>query len=148
MAKTLSTSLTASLLAFISGCSYIPFSAGELSGTVTQAPADWSEIAAPKVIRLETNPTDPYSVKLWIIGHEDKLYVHAGANRATWVEHIEVDPRVRVLIGDKLFELTAERVASQDEFDAFSELYKAKYGNRPRNGKADEAYLYNLRQRG
>lgn len=136
--------LTAGLLAFISGCNYLPFSSGELTGTLTPAPADWTEVAAPKVIRLETNPVDPYSVKLWIIGSDDKLYVHAGANRATWVEHIEVDPRVRVLIGDALFELTAERVTTQEEFDAFSELYKTKYGNRPRNGDVVEAYLYNL----
>ena len=144
----MSRTLTASLLAFISGCSYIPFSAGELEGTLTPPPADWTEVAAPKVIRLETNPAEPYSVKLWIVGEGDKLYVHAGANRTTWVEHIDVDPRVRVLIEDALFELQAERVTSQEEFDAFAATYKTKYGNRPRNGNVDEAYLFNLTPRG
>lgn len=137
-------SMIAALLAFLSGCNYIPISGGKLDGELTEPPGDWTDVASAKIIRLETNPQDPYSVKLWILGVGADLYVHAGATRTTWVEHIEVDPNVRLLIGEKLYELRAERVTSQDEFDAMALPYKAKYGNAPRNPNIDEAYLFKL----
>ena len=101
-------------------------------------------VASADVIQLETNSQAPYSVKLWIIGDGPNLYVHAGANRATWVEHMEVDPSVRVLIDGALYELRAQRVTTQTEFDAFSDLYEVKYGRRPRNENVGEAYLFRL----
>jgi len=134
----------ATLILLLAGCDLIPFSSGELRGTVTQPPGDWTEVAATSVIQLETNPAQPYSVKLWIIGDDANLYVHAGANRATWVEHMETDPRVRLLIDNALYELRSERITSQAEFDAFSDLYEEKYGNRPRNENVGEAYLFRL----
>ena len=136
--------LAIALLTLLAGCDWIPFSGGQLQGTATPVPADWTTVAAANVIQLETNPEDPYSVKLWIIGDGPNLYVHAGANRATWVEHMDTDPRVRVLIDGALFELRAERVTTQAEFDAFSNLYEAKYGNPQRNGNVGEAYLFRL----
>ncbi len=105
---------------------------------------DWTEVASAEVIELETNPADPYSVKLWIIGMGPNLYVHAGANRATWVEHIEQDANVRLLIEASLYELSAVRVENAEEFAAFADLYEVKYGNRPRNENVTEAYLFRL----
>lgn len=137
-------SLVAATLAFLSGCSYIPISGGKLEGVLTEPPADWTQTASAKIIRLETNPDDPYSVKLWILGVGSDLYVHAGAKRTTWVEHIEENPNVRLLIDDRLFELHAERVTSQEEFDAMAAPYKEKYGNAPRNPDIKEAYLFRL----
>lgn len=135
---------TLALLVLLGGCEYIPFSSGQLQGTAAPVPTSWTEVASPNVIELETNPAAPYSVKLWIIGDGPNLYVHAGANRATWVEHMETDPRVRVLIDEALYELRGERVTTQAEFDAFSDLYETKYGNRPRNENVAEAYLFRL----
>ena len=123
---------------------FVPLAGGALSGRFTPPPGDWSEVARPEVIRLETNPAEPYSVKLWIIGVGSNLYVHAGANRAAWIEHLEADPQVKVLIGEALYELSAERVTSQAEFDDFAGTYDQKYGNRPRNENVNEAYLYRL----
>lgn len=136
--------LFAGLALIISGCGYIPFSGGKLDGTPSPNPADWTEVAAADVIELETNPTDPYSVKLWIVGMGPRLYVHAGANRTTWVEHIEVEPKVRVLIEGKLYDLRAIQVHDQAEFAAFAAAYESKYGNRPRNENIAEIYLYRL----
>ena len=85
---------------------------------------------------------------LWIIGMGDVAYVHAGTNRATWVEHIEVDPNVRLKVGNNIYELKAVRVETQEEFDALSDVYEVKYGNRPRNENVDEAYLFKLVKRG
>ncbi len=136
------------ILLFTTGCDLIPFSSGQLEGTLTPPPSDWSEVAKADVIQLETQPNDPYSVKLWVIGEGPDLYVHAGANRANWVEHIDVDPNVRLLIGEALYELQAQRVETQSEFDAFADVYELKYGNRPRNENVGEAYLFRLRPRG
>ena len=126
------------------GCEYIPFSGSELEGTVAAAPSNWSEVAQARVVRLETNPTEPYSVKLWIVGLGPALYVHAGANRTTWVENIEADPNVRLLIEDNIYELRALQVTDAATFKQFSDAYEVKYGNRPRNENIDEVYLYRL----
>lgn len=142
-------SLTLTAVLCLSACAdFIPFSGGQLEGTPTPVPADWTTAAAADVIQLETNPSEPYSVKLWIVGMGAELYVHAGANRATWVEHIEIDPAVRLLIGETLYELRAVRVQSAEEFKTFSDAYEIKYGNRPRNENVAEAYLFRLEPRG
>ena len=82
-----------------------------------------------------------------VIGMGPYLYVHAGANRAAWVEHMEVDPLVRMLIEDRLYELRAARVEDQSEFARFADVYETKYGNRPRNENVAEAYLFRLSAR-
>ncbi|MAE95466.1 MAG: hypothetical protein CL910_12465 [Deltaproteobacteria bacterium] len=71
-------------------------------------------------------------------------YVHAGANRSTWVENMEADPRVRLRADDSIYELVASRVEAQEEFDRFSDAYEQKYGRRPRNENVAEAYLFRL----
>ena len=141
--------LTITTLLLLAGCSdHIPFSGGELEGALSPAPNDWSDVAQADIVQLETQPDDPYSVKLWVIGMGPVLYVHAGANRATWVEHIEANPDVRLLIGESLYELRASRVEDGEEFKTFSDAYEIKYGNRPRNEDVSEAYLFRLEPRG
>jgi hypothetical protein len=120
---------------------------GELDGTRASVPSDWSSTDEVSTIQLETNPEDPYSVNIWAVGIEDRLYVHAGANRATWVEYMESDPDVRVRIDETIYELVATRVEDQAEFDAFADAYDAKYGVRPRNENVEEVYLFHLRAR-
>ena len=134
--------------AWLTGCSeYLPFAAGTLDGERASQPFDFPAMGAPDVIQLETNPTDPYSINLWVIGAPNHAYVHAGANRATWVEHIEADPSVRLKSGSAVYELHAERVISRAEFASFSDAYEAKYGNPPRNENVQEAYLFRLTAR-
>lgn len=128
----------------LAACEYLPFSGGELIGELAPTPADWGATAAVDVIELETNGTDPYSVKLWVVAIDGALYVHAGANRTTWVENIEQDADVRLLVAELLYELRAERVTGAAEFARFSDLYESKYGRRPRNENVDEVYLYRL----
>ncbi|MEM9621481.1 MAG: hypothetical protein AAF993_07530 [Pseudomonadota bacterium] len=139
--------LLLSTLLVLGGCGYIPFSSGALQGTVTPPPSDWTNAADPSIIELETNPAEPYSVKLWVIGLGPAAYVHAGANRTTWVEHIESNPDVRLLVDNNLYELRATRVTSAEEFNTFSDAYESKYGNRPRNENVNEAYLFRLTAR-
>ena len=137
----------AGVLLILAGCDLVPFSGGQLSGLASPLPDDWSELAQIDVVQLETRPADPYSVKLWVIGMGAKLYVHAGANRAAWVEHIEANAHVRLLVEGALYDLRAVRVEDPAEFAAFSDAYEIKYGNRPRNENVSEAYLYRLEPR-
>jgi len=118
-----------------------------LEGSVAPVPANWAFTDEVDTIQLETRPDDPYSVNIWVIALGEHLYVHAGANRSTWVEHMEADPNVRLRVGGSIYELGAARVEAQDEFDRFSDAYEAKYGRRPRNENVDEAYLFRLTAR-
>jgi len=120
---------------------------GALDGSSSPSPNDWSWTDEVSTIQLETRPEDPYSVNIWIVADRDKLYIHAGANRATWIEHMEVNDAVRVQVEDRIFDLSATRVEDQQEFDDFSDGYEKKYGVRPRHDSVQEAYLYRLMAR-
>ena len=117
---------------------------GALEGKEVAVPTSWTFSDDVSTVQLETNPADPYSVNIWAVGIEDRLYIHAGANRTTWVEHLEADSAVRVRIEDDIYPLRSARVTEQSEFDAFAEVYEEKYGNRPRNEDVGEAYLFRL----
>lgn len=117
---------------------------GELEGRVAPAPESWSFTDEVDTIQLETRPDEPYSVNIWVVALDPHLYVHAGANRSEWVEHMEDDPAVRLRVGDAIYELVARRVTEQSEFDRFSDAYEGKYGRRPRNEIVSEAYLFRL----
>lgn len=132
---------------FLSGCDFIPFSGGKLDGDIKPIPDGWPEVTEADVIEIETNPNEPYSVKLWVIVMDDKPYIHAGANRATWVEHLESNPELILGHEGSLYELAAVRVTNDAEFKALREIYKDKYGNYPRNSNIGEIYLYRLEPR-
>lgn len=123
------------------------FAGGALEGKVAATPESWVFTDEVDTVQFETRPSDPYSVNIWATAVGPYLYVHAGATRATWVEHMEKDPRVRIKIEETIYELDAVRVEDQDEFDRFSKAYEAKYGWAPRNGSVVEAYLFRLAPR-
>jgi hypothetical protein len=129
----------------LAGCGpFLVIPGGQLDGVSAAPPTDWSFTNEVDTVQLETNPEDPYSVNIWAVGMGPLLYVHAGANRAAWVEHMEADPRVRIRIEEKIYTLKASRVEGEDEFARFSDAYEGKYGSRPRNEDVTEAYLFRL----
>jgi hypothetical protein len=123
------------------------FSGGKLDGTTAAVPDDWSFTDAVNTVQLETNPDDPYSVNIWVIAIGETLYVHAGANRAAWVEDIEADADVTIRVDQTLYPLRASRVEDAAEFARFSAAYEQKYERRPRNENVAEAYLFRLTAR-
>jgi len=149
MIKTVVFVLALLLTASCAGCGgpFVLFPGGALEGPTVATPDGWSFTDDVDTVQLETRPDDPYSVNIWVIAIDEHLYVHAGANRATWVENMEADPNVRVRVNDSIYELAASRVDSQEEFDRFSDAYEKKYGRRPGNESATEAYLFRLRAR-
>ena len=132
--------------ALLLGCDgpFVLLPGGQLDGTPAPPPESWAFTDEVDTIQLETNPADPYSVNIWVIALGEGLYVHAGATRATRVEHMEVDPKVRLRVEGRIYELAAARVADQAEFDRFADAYERKYGRRPRNESVQEAYLFRL----
>ena len=143
------TALSLLLTAPIAGCGrpFLLLPGGALEGETVVVPPSWSFTDAVSTVQLETRPADPYSVNIWATAVGDSLYVHAGASRSTWVEHIEADPNVRLRVDDSIYELAAARVVAQEEFDRFSDAYEKKYDRRPRNENAAEVYLFRLRPR-
>jgi hypothetical protein len=142
-------SLAIVLAAALVGCGrpLLLLPGGALEGTPAAAPESWSFTDEVDTIQLETNPAEPYSVNLWVVALDEHLYIHAGANRSAWVEHLEADPNVRLRVDDSIYELVSSRVEAQEEFDRFSDAYDRKYGMRPRNGDVAEAYLFRLAAR-
>lgn len=120
---------------------------GELEGQTAAAPADWSFSDDVSTVQIETNPEDPYSVNIWAAGVGSSLYLHAGGNRTTWVEHLEADPNIRVRVDDKIYELAGTRVKSTEEYKTFADAYEVKYGLRPLNENIDEIYVIRLETR-
>ena len=129
------------------GCHYLPFSSGKLSGKVAPFPEDWETIIEAQIIQLETNPSDPYSVNLWIVNIENRPYVYAGDNYATWAKNIDSDSRVVLKSGNNVYKLNAKRVLDGEFFEKFASAWEEKYGNRPSNENYEETYLFRLSKR-
>jgi hypothetical protein len=136
-------------LVSVAGCGgpFVLLPGGALDGQAAEVPESWSFTDSVDTVQLETNPVDPYSVNIWAVGLGENVYVHAGANRAAWVENMEADPQVRLQVDDSIYELAAARVEVQQEFDLFSDAYEQKYGRRPGNEDVGEAYLFRLAAR-
>src|SRR5262245_41755415 len=88
-----------------------PFPAGPLvAGEVAPAP-DWSSVASIQTLELEVAPDAPRSVTTWFLVVDGVLYVpSADAASKTWPNQVVQDPRVRVRIDGKIYELAAKRV--------------------------------------
>ena len=122
-----------------------PLPGGELNGTLSAPPSDWSRSAPEDTIQLETRPQDPYSVNLWIVGLERGAYVAAGRGEdSKWVKHIEADPNVRLRIGDRLYELRAVPVTDEAELESFSQGLEAKYDFEASPEQRDQARIFRL----
>ncbi len=112
-----------------------PLSGGALRGALTTSPVpDWSFTAEHDTVQLETHPDDPYSVNTWCVGVADRLYVPTSMIRGPmspaereWVKYATADPRVRIRIGDALYEREAVRVTDAVEYGAARAALASKY---------------------
>ena len=102
------------------------FAGGALAGTVYPVPDDWAHAAAEEVVQLETRPADPYSVNVWGVGVGAYFYV-ATDSATTWAQAMAEDPRVRLRVAERVYPLSASRVADAAELDAVVAAYVAKY---------------------
>ena len=118
---------------------------GALSGDVTSLPDNWAFTDEVETVQLETRPSDPYSVNIWVVAVADKLYVVAGSGmETTWAQHIESDDRVRLRVGDAIYELRATQDNDEASRDAFLAGAKQKYDFDPEGEDTDNAIVYRL----
>ena len=121
---------------------------GELSGEVVTVPEDWSFTDAVDTVQLETRPDDPYSVNVWMVVAGGVPYIAAGGGaESAWPTHIAADPRVRLRVGERLYELRAVRTDAEAERTAFMEAASAKYDFDPSGEDTDAAVLFRLEPR-
>jgi hypothetical protein len=115
-------------LAGLLGCgplSWIP--GGAIGGTPKPGPPDWSFSDAVETVQLETRPGDPYSVNVWGVGLGSRFYVAASSRESAWARNIVADPRVRLRVGEDLFELRAIPTDDPAEIAAFAAGLERKY---------------------
>jgi len=124
------------LLLALPGCSPIgPFPGGHLSGELgPRNIEDWSFAADEERLQLETRPEDPYSVNTWFVALGPSLYLATSpiagptdpAERG-WVANVLQDPRVRIRLGDQIYERVANRLSDTSESAKALEALKTKY---------------------
>lgn len=118
---------------------------GKLSGTVKPVPSDWSFTSEIDVVQLETRPENPYSVNVWGVGLGPNFYVMSGeVAKSSWAQNIAANPKVRLRIGDDLYELRAERVEDDAELDRLLDAVKTKYDYEVEAGQRDAAAAFRL----
>ena len=105
-----------------------PIPGGELDGVEFPWPDDWEFTNAEENVLLQTNPNDPYSVTIWCVTLNDKLYFAAANTESTWVLNMAENPQVILSVGGKLIEGRAERIGSDSsEVNDVIQAYLKKY---------------------
>jgi len=138
----------------LAGCGPLgPLSGGTLGGPVHAQPVgDWAFVDAEHTCQLETNPAAPYSVNIWCLGDGARLYVPTSMIRGpkspgerAWVVNVGADPRVRIRIGDEIYERVAVRVGDAAEYDAARSALEKKHGLDPADRDPDrEIWIFRL----
>ena len=146
------------------GCApFLVFPGGELRGTPNSSVIDdWGLTDEVEFVQIETRPDHPYSVQVYGVGSGNAFYVASqgwrgalgSTHRARWIDHLAEDPRIRLLVGETLYELTAVRVEDDEEVERVRQLFLTKYGDdaeswgfwrgRKEAQRASEAFVYRL----
>lgn len=120
---------------------------GELSGTPRPVPESWAFTDDVETFILETRPESPYSVNVWAVAAGEHLYIAAGDKENAWAGYIAADSRVRVKVGDGIFELQATAVSDEPERALFLAAVKKKYDFEPEPDQAEASMLFRLEPR-
>ena len=125
----------------------ILMSGGELQGRSAVTPELWTFSEATGLAQLETRPEDPYSVNIAYVQLDGQLYVYAGDTKTRWVEHIDQNPLVRILIEESIYPVQAIRVTDADELAAFATQWSNRSMMQRDPMQFDEVWLYRLEPR-
>ena len=108
-----------------------------LSGELGAGPVrDWSFSDATEEILVETRTWYgiPHSVTIWGATQGGHFYLPSlyydeeeFPNARFWNRNVIRDPRVRVKIGERLFDGTAELVTNESEWNRAAEAFRRKY---------------------
>lgn len=132
----------------LTGCDPMgPLPGGALAGEVKTPPDDWAMIEEIETVQLETNPDDPYSVNLWVVSLDSELYIAAGGGETRWSKHISIDPKVRLRINHKIYELRASSVDDNEELEEVRRAYVDKYAMESDSAQFNDSRVFRLDQR-
>lgn len=102
-----------------------------LTGEVAESvPEDWSFTDAHPEIAIEVSPPYliPHSVTIWCAQVDGDLYVAArNPEDKRWPGWVEDEPRVRLGIGDTVYEVRLHRLDDPERIARVREAYAAKY---------------------
>ncbi|MCZ6640671.1 MAG: hypothetical protein O7G86_12585 [Gammaproteobacteria bacterium] len=136
------------IVVVLSGCDPLgPLPGGALTGEAKTPPDDWALLAEIETIQLETNPDDPYSVNLWVVSVESRLYIAAGGGETKWSAHFSTDPNVRLRIDPNIYELRATPVDNHKELDEVRQAYVDKYAMKSDSPQFDDSTVFRLDRR-
>lgn len=123
-----------------------------LTGERGPAPTDWSFTDKYPTIYIQTR-TDyvlPHSVTITCVAYHGQLYLtsvfRAGSpfpQGKRWTVNVLRDPRVRLKIGDQIYDETVALVTDRAERDAVLEAKARKYPNQ-RIDKTSSVYLFHV----
>ena len=142
------------LAAMVLGCGPLgPIPGGRLRGDVAPPPLDWSSMADVRQAQLETRPEDPHSINIWLGVVGGRLYVTSSLilgpddpNERDWVQHVLADPRVRLRIDGRVYELNAVRVQDPVLVETVRSTMIDKYEVEP-DAHSDAAWVFQLAPR-
>lgn len=119
------------------GCGPVgPIPGGALRGDVGSVTSvDWAKATKTENAQLETRPNDPHSVNTWFAPVGGQLYIPtsmiSGPNHPdgrSWVAHVATDDRVRIRLGEIVYERRAVRVPDDSpEYWAARNALEARY---------------------
>jgi hypothetical protein len=111
-----------------------------LKGQAASFPADWTFADKHETLLVETHPwyLIPHSVTIFFVTNKGRLYLHADypagqtfPGGKSWTASVARDPKVRVKIGDEVFDGKAVLVTDPVEFNALFEAFRKKYPRSP-----------------
>lgn len=118
---------------------------GELTGEVAPHPVSWAFTDEYDTVQLETRPDDPYSVNIWAVAAGRAIYIASGkGTESKWSKNIAGDRRVRLRVGETIYELAATEVNDDASRALFIAAAKKKYDFDPDEADASKAILYRL----
>lgn len=130
------TALVLLLLASL-GCAPMGETPGlQLGGSAAGTPESFAFVQESELIQLEARGLLlPRVVNIWGVGFDDALYVWSDPGSG-WSERVAKRPdRVRVRVGDKVYEVIASKVVDDAERERVGEAFQAKYAS-----QIDELY--------
>ncbi len=125
-----------------------PIAGGKLEGETTAWPDDWSFTDSIENVLLETNPMDPYSVTIWCVTVDKRIFIAGVSQENTWVQNIDANNAVVLGIQQWLYKAYAIRIPANEVPAAVGDAYVRKYDRDPDDNFIEEGgIIFELVQR-
>jgi hypothetical protein len=125
-----------------------------LKGDVQSFPTDWTFANKYRTIKVETHPwyLIPHSVTINFVAFQGNLYLHVDygpplyppgtfPSGKVWTANVGRNPKVRVKLGNQVFDGKAFLVTDKAQSDAVFEAYRKKNPKDPENVHPENIYF-------